>query len=397
MNNSNNSKIEELLFGDKIQFDKAKTMILRQRPTPDVLLGWAQRYHQQHKTDKKRVREIVYLYLLSTDGDAAQINALALDLMRQSEAENMSIAAALFQQAYRQGNQYAAGSYLYCLLNGKGVRKNTSAAANVYYEFQSKGIRLEKAFAEPGAEGISIKLPTSKQWKKAAFKKRSSNLFNSIVDGLSKPIRLLSSLPNEYWAEQKRRSIKRENAAIRDAQANGHPEAGDGCREGGCTESLLAAQRVLFLYLALFGIASACLCAAITGHIPNWMVYSLAFIFFCPSVFAIEGKVSATINCGLLLSLLGYGGYSLWQLDWTSIMSDLTVQIVFGAILICVLLVLCLVLVFTVMNQLMGIWFHYLVSIEWKYGNLKALLFAVVSLAIIFGGGYLLYLQGIIF
>jgi TPR repeat protein len=358
-------KIEEYLFGNPIQFNKANDLILSHGPSDDMLHFFAEKYHEIHKNDSSRLNEISCLYLLSTNGDKRKINETALNLISKSEKDNMKIAVSLFQEGYRLGDHYAAASYMYCLIYGKGVRKDIKTAATIYYKFKDKGIKLTHAFASSKMKGKAIRIPKSMEWKKVVAKYYFS---------------VLSTLPNDYWDKQMSESIHEESSRINEAVESGNIEAEDSLRAGGCYEAILSSQRVLYGYLGLFALILAAILGLFTGHIPNWLVYSIGFLFFFPSFMGLEGAVS----CSALLVSYSLIGYTIYH-EWSHI-SEFFAVFLIGFILY-----------FPVSFLSMGFWFHYLVSIEWKYGSLKAFCFALITLGITLCGGYLLYQNGIIF
>jgi hypothetical protein len=73
---------------------------------------------------------------------------------------------------------------MYCLIYGKGVRKDIKTAATIYYKFKDKGIKLTHAFASSKMKGKAIRIPKSMEWKKVVAKYYFS---------------VLSTLPNDYW------------------------------------------------------------------------------------------------------------------------------------------------------------------------------------------------------
>lgn len=393
--------IEEYLFGTSIRFNKAKELILSISPSSEILLEWAKRYHRNHKTDAKRLGEISYLYLISSKGDAAKINEMALGLIEQSEKENLKIAVSMFREGCRMGNKYAAASYMYCLLTGKGIRKNIKAAAKVYFDYKEKGIELSRAFSSSAQKGKAIRIPKSTIWRREMTSLRLGKISKAISDKFFVPMSAIFALPNVYWACKEAESAYNEDAVIAAEVAKGNLEAADGCRDGGCTESLMAGQRVLFGYLGVFSLILAAIIALCTGHIPNWLVYTICVLFFYPSLYGAEGKITCVFTSIPPLAVLGYGMYKAWELDWNNILSDLNLKFILSVIVsvgICGILAFLVVFsLWLISNFLMGFWFHYLVAIEWLYGSFKAFIFALLSLGLTIGGGYLLYQNGIIF
>lgn len=390
-------QIEEYLFGGTIRFNKAKELILKISPSSETLYAWAERYHTSHKTDAKRLGEISYLYLVSSKGDASKINEIALQLLEQSEKENLMIAATMFGEGCRMGNQYAAASYMYCLISGKGTRKNIKAAAKVYFDYKDKGIELNRAFASRTQKGKAIRIPKSTVWKRELTALKFGKVSKSISDKVFVPLNSIFALPNEYWNFKQAESVRNENEAIAAEVAKGNFEAADGCRDGGCTESLMAGQRVLFVYLGVFSLILAMVIALLAGHIPNWLVYTICILLFFPSVYGVEGKITGIFTLIPPLAIAGYGVYNVWGWNWSNIISNLTFWNVIGTVFIIGIVVMIAVYLWLFSNFLMGFWFHYLVAIEWKYGSLKAFCFALISLGMTLCGGYLLYQNGMLF
>lgn len=184
-------KIVEYLFCKNVKFEKAKELILKGNIPSDTLYSWAEKYHLEHKDDKKRIGEIVYLYLISSKGDAEKINETALTLLDKSEKDNIKIASSLFKEGYRMGDQYAAASYMHCLLVGKGVQKNVKSAAKIYYEYKDKGVILSHAFSSPTRTGKTIKTPNSMEWRIHHVKnttKRTANNISGVVGNSLKSV-----------------------------------------------------------------------------------------------------------------------------------------------------------------------------------------------------------------
>lgn len=390
-------QIEEYLFGGTIRFNKAKELILKISPSSETLYAWAERYHKSHKTDAKRLGEITYLYLVSSKGVASKINEIALQLLEQSEKENLKIAAAMFGEGCRMGNQYAAASYMYCLITGKGVRKNIKAAAKVYFDYKEKGIELNRAFASRTQKGKAIRIPKSTVWKRELTALKFGKMSKSISDKVFVPLNSIFALPNEYWDFKGKEIARKEEEVIATEVAKGNIEAADGCRYGGCTESLMAGQRVLFGYMGVFTLILALIIALFTGHIPNWLVYTICILLFFPSVYGIEGKITGIFTSIPPLALAGYGVYYACGGNWSNFTSNLTFWNVISTVVVIGIVVMFVAYLWLFSNFLMGFWFHYLVAIEWKYGSLKAFCFALISLGMTLCGGYLLYQNGIIF
>jgi hypothetical protein len=88
-----------------------------------------------------------------------------VELTKNKAKNNMKIAFSLFSEAYRLGNPYAASSYLYCLLNGKGCKRDINKGISTYFECKQKNIDVSRAFASAMNKGRVAKLPNSLYWK----------------------------------------------------------------------------------------------------------------------------------------------------------------------------------------------------------------------------------------
>ena len=391
-------KIEQYLFGGgkEHSFKKAIALLLKANLPKSTLVDFANRYLEQYCENPKEISNICYLIKKAYGGNGEELNDYAVELTKLKFKNNMKIAVSLFAEAYSLGSTQAAASYMYCLITGKGIRKNIKAAAKVYFDYKDKGIELNSAFASRTQKGKTIRIPKSTIWKRELTVLKFGKMSKSISDKLFVPMNPIFALPNEYWDFKKAESVRNEDAAIAAEVAKGNYGAADGCKDGGCTESLMAGQRVLFGYLGVFSLLLAMVIAFCTGHIPNWLVYTICILLFFPSVFGIEGKITGIFTLIPPLALVGYGLYNIWG-NWSNIISNLTFWDVISVVFVIVVVGMLAIYMWMFSNYLMGFWFHYLVAIEWKYGSFKAFCFALITLGITLCGGYLLYQNGIIF
>ena len=406
-------KIEQYLFGGgkEHSFKKAIALLLKANLPKSTLVDFANRYLEQYFENPKEISNICYLIKKAYGGNGEELNDYAVELTKLKFKNNMKIAVSLFAEAYSLGSTQAAASYMYCLITGKGIRKNIKAAAKVYFDYKDKGIELNSAFASRTQKGKTIRIPKSTIWKRELTVLKFGKVSKSLSDKLFVPMRKVSkslsdklfvpmdpifALPNEYWDFKKAESVRNEDAAIAAEVAKGNYGAADGCKDGGCTESLMAGQRVLFGYMGVFSLLLAMVIAFCTGHIPNWLVYTICILLFFPSAFGIEGKITGIFTLIPPLALVGYGLYNIWG-NWSNIISNLTFWDVISVVFVIVVVGMLAIYMWMFSNYLMGFWFHYLVAIEWKYGSFKAFCFALITLGITLCGGYLLYQNGIIF
>lgn len=396
-------KINEYLFGEKIQFEKAKSLILKSSLSKETLLSFAERYEEINISNDKRIDQIYYLYLQATGGDAVVINSLAINLAAKPKRNHKKIAAELFREAYQKEDKYATASYIYCLIHGKGVKKDVAAASRIYYECKGQGIILSHAFASDKIEGIKIKFPTSLTWKMGKIMLQIDKGLDSIAEGISKPFDSVFSLTGEYWANKVNESIRLENESIDEEVSKGNYAAADGCRDGGCTYQLVDILNSLMGIIGILGIVVAAILGITNGHIPTWLVCTVCVCFFFPSFYGIEGKITKILSYISPLVIIGL--ILLNILDWNisniskipAFLADLSINTIIWSLLGCVLLISGLVYVWFISNLFMGYWFQYVAAIEWKYGSFKAFIFVIISLTITLSAGYLLYQHGIIF
>jgi hypothetical protein len=176
--------IEKYLFGEgkEHNFEKAKDLILRVKPSQESLLDYAKRYYDIYHDNTKMLSNICYLLKLSFNQNHQKLNEYAVELTKNKAKNNMKIAFSLFSEAYRLGNPYAASSYLYCLLNGKGCRKNIKSGASIYFDCKRKNIDIGRAFVSSARQGIVSKLPNSLTWKMSCFKHKFIGMQEKIGD-----------------------------------------------------------------------------------------------------------------------------------------------------------------------------------------------------------------------
>lgn len=167
-----NQQIEEFLLGSpkSHNFVKAKELILRLNLSQEKLLEYANRYYDMYQDDARKVSNISYLYKISFNQNHEKLNEFAVGLTNSKAKNSMKIAFSLFAEAYRLGNSYAASSYLYCLLNGRGCKRDISMGASVYYDCKRKNIDISRAFASATNQGVVVELPNSLAWKMDCFK-----------------------------------------------------------------------------------------------------------------------------------------------------------------------------------------------------------------------------------
>lgn len=396
-------KINEYLFGEKIQFEKAKSLILKSNLSKETLLSFAERFEEKHLSNGKRLSQIYYLYLISTSGDAGAINSLALNLAEKSKRNHQKISAELFREAYQKGNKYAAASFMYCLIHGKGVKKDISLASRIYYEYKNKGITLSHAFASENVKGINIKLPTSITWKMGKLKFGIGKALEPTTGSLLKPFTNIFSLTGEYWANKLNESIRMEEDSIAEEVAKGNYAAADGCKDNGCTCQLVDILNGFMGFIGILGVVLSVILGIINGHIPTWLLCTICVTFFLPSFFAIEGKITRTLT--YLSPLIIIGLIFLNLLDWnisnisniSTIFENVSIGSIIWKLVGYAILIGGLVYIWFFSNFFMGYWFQYVAAIEWKYGSFRAFIFTVISLTITLGIGYLLYQHGIIF
>lgn len=397
------AKIKEYLLGEKIQFEKAKSLILKSKLSKDFLMSLAEQFQEKNISNSKRFSQIFYLYLVSTSGDTDEINSLAIKIAEITKRNYQRLSAELFKEAYQKGNKYAAASFMYCLIHGKGVKKDISFASRIYFEYKSKGITLSHAFANEETKGISIKLPSSIKWKMGKFMLNIDKTLDSVLGNAAKPFCGLFSLTSEYWNYKVSESIRSEEEAIASEVANGNYEAADGCKDNGCTLQLIDILNSLMGIIGIICIVVAVILGMINEHIPTWLLCTVCVTFFFPSFYGIEGKVTRTLT--FLSPLVIMGLIFLNLLDWnisnisniSTIFNDLAISTIIWKLVGYAILILGLVYIWFFSNFFMGYWFQYVAAIEWKYGSFKAFIFTATSLTITFGIGYLLYQHGIIF
>lgn len=393
------AKIKEYLLGEKIQFEKAKSLILKSKLSKESLLSLAEQFQEKNISNNKRFSQVFYLYLISTSGDANEINSLAIKIAEKTKRNYQRLSAELFREAYQKGNKYAAASFMYCLIHGKGVKKDISFASRIYFEYKSKGITLSHAFANEEIKGISIKLPSSIKWKMGKFMLTIDKTLDSVLGNAAKPFCGLFSLTSEYWSYKVSESIRSEEEAIASEVAKGNYAAADGCKENGCTYQLVDLLNSFMGIIGILGIVLAIILGMINGHIPTWLLYTICVTIFLPSFYAIEGVVTGTLAFLSPLVIIGL------LLDWnisnicnvSTIFDGSSISSIIWKLVCYGIIVWWLLYAWFFSNLLMGYWFQYVAAIEWKYGSFKALIFTVVSLAITLGVGFLLYQHEVIF
>ena len=405
--------IHGYLFDNKRHnFKKAKEMLLRSHPAKDVVLQWAKEYHARYGNNKREISNISYLYLVACNADATEINNIAVQLLAEDEKANIAISVSLFREAHRLGNKYATASYLYCLVYGKGVRKNLELAVEVYYQGNKQNADYTYRFASENERGRKMSVPTTAEWKILCAKHKTKNTVSWGMSKIGRCIyRLLKILyiPSAYWDNQSRIAAKEESAAISAAVAKGDFAAADGCRDDGCTQHLIRLGFLFFLYV--FGIATiaAIISSVVSGHIPNWLTYTILTTIFFPSVNIIYGAdkiVTKSLAIIVLVSVVLTGGYYLVMVpEWANLISDTSSGFWHGIFSSGLMIILLVVLVIGLIGLIpllsivfpMGLWWHYLLGIEEKKGTWATMLYVMSTLSIILGGGYLLYSNGIIF
>ena len=191
-------QIEELLFGESKtrDFEKAKDLILRINLPQEKLSEYAKRYYDIYHNNGKMLSNISYLLKLSFNQNHEKLNEYAVELAKSKAKNSMKIAFLLFSEAYSLGNPYAASSYLYCLLNGKGCKKDINKGTFVYFDCKQKNIDISRSFASKTNRGIVAKLPNSLAWKINCLIHRAENSMdgkmNKLDSGLGK---LMTFLP----------------------------------------------------------------------------------------------------------------------------------------------------------------------------------------------------------
>lgn len=186
-----NEQIEIFLFGkeNEINFEKAKELILRVKPSQETLLGYSKRYFEMYHDNAKKLSNISYLIKLSFNGDHNKLNEFAVGLTDNKAKNSMKIAFSLFVEAYSLGNSSAAGSYLYCLISGKGCRRDIDKAASVYYDCKRKNMDVSRAFSSETQLGHAIKLPNNFSWRMACLKQRIMGVQRGVM-------KILGRIPN---------------------------------------------------------------------------------------------------------------------------------------------------------------------------------------------------------
>lgn len=199
-------EIEELLFGEgkAHDFTKAKELILRISLPQEKLSEYAKRYYDIYHNDGKMLSNISYLLKLSFNQDHGKLNEYAVELVKSKAKNSMKIAFSLFSEAYSLGNPYAASSYLYCLLNGKGCRRDINRGASIYFDCKRKSIDISKAFASPSHQGIVVKLPNSFAWKMNCIKHKFAGVQENIADASGSVFGFIWSILHYLWLPVKR-------------------------------------------------------------------------------------------------------------------------------------------------------------------------------------------------
>ena len=201
--NACNEQIEIFLFGEDKSHDfaKAKELLLRVNLPQEKLSEYAQRYYDTNHNNVKRLSNICYLLKLSFDRNHEKLNEYAVGLIKSKAKNSMKIAFSLFAEAYSLGNPYAASSYPYCLLNGKGCKRDIKSGASIYFDCKRKNINIDKAFVSPTNPGIAAKLPNSFVWKMYCLKHKIAGLIgittgasNGILTFISRGVGALWSL-----------------------------------------------------------------------------------------------------------------------------------------------------------------------------------------------------------
>ena len=193
--------IEKYLFGEgkEHNFEKAKNLILRVKPSQETLFDYAKRYYDIYHNDTKMLSNICYLLKLSFAQNHQKLNEYAVELTKNNAKNNMKIAFSLFSEAHRLGNPYAASSYLYCLLNGKGCRKNIKSGASIYFDCKRKNIDIGRAFVSSARQGIVYKLPNSFAWKMNCLKHKFADMQGIIGDASDTILCVISGLFGYLW------------------------------------------------------------------------------------------------------------------------------------------------------------------------------------------------------
>ena len=199
-------QIEELLFGEgkTHDFAKAKDLILRTRLPQEKLSEYAQRYYDIYHNDSKMLSNISYLLKLSFNQDHVKLNEYAVELVKSKAKNNMRIAFSLFSEAYSLGNPYAGSSYLYCLLNGKGCRRDINRGASIYFNCKRKNIDVSRAFASRTHQGIVAKLPNSFVWKMNCFKYNLAGLQDNIANAFGSVYGFILNVLHYLWSPIKK-------------------------------------------------------------------------------------------------------------------------------------------------------------------------------------------------
>lgn len=160
------NKIERFLFGsgEDHNFKKAKDLLLKCNLPQTTLRNYANRYYEIYKNNTREIPNICYLIKKAYNRNGEDLNDYAVELTRVKSKNNMKIAFSLFGEAYSLGCTKAAGSYLYCLLEGKGCTRNLSRAASFYFECRRKNIDTDWAFASSNGNGSALEFPSSFAW-----------------------------------------------------------------------------------------------------------------------------------------------------------------------------------------------------------------------------------------
>ena len=150
------------------------------------------------------VSNISYLLKISFNRDHVKLNEYAIELTKSKVKNNMKIAFSLFSEAYSLGNPYAASSYLYCLLNGKGCRRDINRGASIYFDCKRKNIDTSRAFASPIHQGIASKLPNSFAWKMNCLKHKFAGVQENIAHASGSVFGFIWSILHYLWLPVKR-------------------------------------------------------------------------------------------------------------------------------------------------------------------------------------------------
>ena len=106
----------------------------------------------------------------------------------------------------------------------------------------------------------------------------------------------------------------------------------------------------------------------------------------------LDSKVSVLFKILFLLAIVG-----VITSFWVSGNSFDMTHSHLGGFLLSVAIPVFILFGWTSFGLFVGLWFQHLAAIEWKYGFGASLTYAIITLGMFIGGGYMLYQKGVIF